>query len=194
MIHRSFKKSPLATTPSKSSFGFVILCPSLDKKSLQNTVESINQIYPKSSIVCTVGNDASEAVIADLKEICEIVPSNDTITSLINVGMKNTKAMWNVIVFAGSWVRPSIYRQFVQFVKDEKDILFQVVDGYTNFVDGSLNGLIVHKNTFVEVGDFPESKLNKPGFKEMELLKLVWATGAISKGCRFKAIMGMKVS
>jgi hypothetical protein len=191
MIYRSFKKSQKAS--KNHDFGFVILCPSLDDKPLRNTVTSIKKMYPKSPIICAVGNNVDAARLNELSEICETIQGNDTITSLINVGLKNSKSIWNVIVFSGCWVRPSIHRQFSCFVKDEKDILFQVVDGHINFVDGSMNGIIINKNTFAEVGDFPESKLNKLGFKEMELLKLMWSVGAIAKGCRFKGIMGMKV-
>lgn len=187
MIHRMSNKKT-------RDFGFVILCPSLDKTALRNTVTSIKQLCPRSPIMSVIGNNVTDVAVKELADVCEVVQGNDTITSLINVGMKKTKAVWNVIIFAGSWVRAGIYRQFSCFVKDEKDILFQVVDGHTNFVDGSMNGIIINKNTFREVGDFPESRLNKPGFKEMELLKLLWSVGAISKGCRFKAIIGMRVA
>lgn len=196
MIHRSLKKHAqiecqAAGSPCK--FGFVVLCPSLDKNALRNTITSINQLYEGAHTLCVVGDDASDEVLTEFNEVCETVKGHNTITSLINVGLKSTKSLWNVIVFAGSWIRPSLYRQFACFVKDEKDVLFQVVNGHTNFVDGSMNGIVIHKNTFAEVGDFPESRVSKPGFQEMELLKLIWAMAAIEKGCRFKAIMGMRV-
>lgn len=179
---------------SASRFGFIILCPTLEKSLVKNTCDSILQTYPGAPMLCVAGGDISDNVLRELNEVCETIRGHNTITSLINFGMKSTKSMWNVIVFAGSWVRPSIYRQFDCFVKEKKDVLFQVVNGRTNFVEGSMNGIIIHKETFADVGDFPEFRIERPGFCEMELLKLLWAMAAIEKGCRFKAIMGMKVA
>lgn len=128
-----------------------------------------------------------------MNQICETIKGYDTITSLINVGMKKTKADWNAIVFAGSWVRSNIYRKFDLFVEKEKDILFPVVDGKINFTEGSMNGIIIHKDTFKEVGDFSTAPMQKSGCSDLELIKLFWSLQAIEKGCTFKAIIGMKI-
>jgi hypothetical protein len=138
-------------------------------------------------------NDATATEVSEMNRHCETVVGQDTITSLINVGVKESKSPWNVIVFAGSWVRGNVYRKFDAFVKSRKDILFPVVDGHYNFVDGSMNGIIIHKETFSEVGDFSTHNMQKEGHNDLELIKLWWSLGALEKGCVFKAIIGMKV-
>lgn len=187
--HSTHIQKPL----EKYDFGFVVLCPERNLGGYQNTVRSINHQYPNAKIIGVVGNDVTTSELAEMDTKCETVMGQDTITSLINVGMKNSKAPWNVIVFAGSWVRGSVYRKFEAFVRDKRDILFPVVDGHYNFVDGSMNGIIIHQDTFAEVGDFSTHNMQKEGHNDLELIKLWWALGAMEKGCLFKAIIGMEV-
>lgn len=175
------------------SFGFVILCPERNMGGLKNTIGSIKQSYADKQVICVVGDDASKQELLEMNNLCQTIKGGDTITSLMNLGIKKSKADWNVLTFAGSWLRPCIYRKFDLFVKSEKDILFPVVDGKTNFYDGSMNGIILHKKTFEEVGDFNTSPMQKSGQNELELIKLFWSFNAIEKGCNFKAIIGMRV-
>lgn len=180
-------------TYKEGRFGFVILCPERNLGGLKNTVKSLKQAYPGSPYLCVVGNDATKAEIAEFNLVCDTFKGKDTITSLINLGIKKSKIDWNVLIFAGSWLRPSLHRKFDLFVKSEKDILFPVVDRKTNFVDGSMNGIMLHKKTFQEVGEFATAPMQKAGSNDLELIKLFWTLDAIEKGCTFKAIMGMKV-
>lgn len=175
------------------SFGFIILCPERNIGGLRNTVSSIRTAFPDFPYICMVGDDASKVELLEMKNICETHQGSDTITSLINQGMKKSKTEWNCVVFAGSWLKHNIYRKFDLFVRSEKDILFPVVDGKTNFYDGSMNGIIIHKRTFEEVGEFSTSPMQKGGYNELELIKLFWSFNAIEKGCTFKAIVGMRV-
>ena len=61
--------------------------------------------------------------------------------------------------------------------------MFPVVDRIWNFVDGSINGLMLSKKLHEEVGDFGSGD-------NLQLTKLIWAHKAIEKGCKFKAIVG----
>lgn len=181
-------KKPL----DKYDFGFIVLCPERNLGGFNNTIRSILYQYPNAKIIGVVGNNATEQEVAEMNIRCTTVVGIDTITSLINAGMKNSEALWNVIVFAGSWVRGGLYRKFDAFVKNKKDILFSVVDGRYNFVDGSMNGIIIHKDTFDEVGDFSNTML-KDGYNNLEMIKLWWSLEALDKGCIFKAIIGLKI-
>lgn len=180
------------TSVSPDKFGFVILCPERNLGGLQNTVNSIRRTYPKSPHLCVVGKDAIKQELDEMSRFCKTIQGENTITSLINRGMAEVEADWNAIVFAGSWITSGLYRKFCLFVKDQRDILFPVVNRKTNFVEGSMNGLIVHRETFREVGKLP-GIMHKTGVNDLELLKLFWAIAAIDKGCHFKAIVGMKV-
>lgn len=194
MRMRSFGLIMTQPTSLKTpSFGFVILCPDKNLENLKNTVKSIRSVYPDSLYLCVVGNDVKKDELTAMLAICDTHKGKDTITSLINTGMKKTKSDWNVIVFAGTWLKLAIQRKFNLFAKDEKDILFSVVEGKYDFVDGSMNGIIIHKKTFAEVGDFAASPLLGEKVSEMEIVKLFWALDAIEKGCKFKAIVGMRI-
>lgn len=179
--------------PKKQPFGFIVLCPERNLGGLKNTVNSIKRGYENASVICTIANDANKDEIKEASNLCDVYKGGSTITSLINTGMKKTKENWNIIVFAGSWITPQLRRKFDLFVKDEKDILFPVMWRKTNFIEGSMNGLIIHKKAFKEVGDFPNGPMQKAGVPEMELIKMFWALDAIKLGYVFKAIVGMKV-
>jgi hypothetical protein len=164
------------------NLGMVVLCPDCNTGLLKTTLSSIKYSYPDAPVLCVVQP-------ADLQELQKIntkfVTGGKTITSLINAGMHNAPSDWNLIVIAGTWVRPLMDRRYSYFVESEKDILFPVVDKKMNFVDGTINGILIHKKTFAEVGDFSDD--------QMELSKLYWGSNAIEHGCRFKAIVGTKL-
>lgn len=191
-MNKAEKQKPLHPVYEDYKFGFVILCPERNVAGLRNTVSSIKQGYPWAKILCVVGNDVTEKELQDMQAICETIVGEDTITSLINLGVKSSQTDWNVLVFAGSWIRSCLYRQFDLFVKKETDILFPVVDGRMNFIDGSMNGIVIHKKALELAGDFP--RMQKAGYNELEMIKTFWAYAAIEQGCRFKAIIGMRVA
>jgi hypothetical protein len=55
-----------------------------------------------------------------------------------------------------------------------------------------MDGIIIHKETFLEVGDFANTKCHMSGVGEMEFIKLGWSLKAIEKGCVMKGIIGMR--
>ena len=77
-------------------------------------------------------------------------------------------------------------QRFAYFFENEKDILFPISDGKTNFVDGTLNGVFINKKTWKEVGEMSDEG-------SLEEIKLFWALDAIDKGVKFKAIAGSKI-
>jgi hypothetical protein len=121
-----------------------------------------------------------------MKAVCDVHRGQETYTSLINVGLSKTKADWNFIVFAGSMIRPNFWVRYSMFLEDDKDILFPVVGGQTNFIDGSMNGILLHGNVLKRVGRLPE-------ISNLEQAKTVWAYTAIKKGCRFKGVLSSRI-
>ena len=90
-------------------------------------------------------------------------------------------------------VRPFVERKLRYFAESPKDVLYPVVGMKMNFVEGSSNGILINKETFKEVGEFPEHKMQKAGVNDFELAKLFWATKAIECGCKFKGIVGLRI-
>lgn len=166
--------------------GFVILCPEHTTGLLKSTVKSIKCRYPKLPMVCATDESATVADIKEMKEICTTYKGKSTFSSLINTGMKHAPAEWNWIVCAGVTVDWKMDYSFSYFTESEKDILFPIVDKKTNFVDATLNGLFINKKTWKEVGEMA----NVGTFEE---IKILWATLAIEKGIKFKAIAGCKI-
>jgi hypothetical protein len=173
--------------------GFVILCPNKDDLALRNTVRSIRH-YAHRDIIGVVGDNAGPHDIKKMKEWCDnVYKGKDTITSLMNTGMKRIKNDWALILFEGSIIRPMLERKICRFVTSEKDVIFPIVAGKYDFVEGSCNGILVHRNTFKEVGDFPEIGMSKEGLNELEVSKMFWAEDAIRKGCQFKGVIGVRI-
>jgi hypothetical protein len=83
-------------------------------------------------------------------------------------------------------MRARLNDKFSLFVENERDILFPIAEGKTNFIDGTLNGLFIHKEAFKEVG-----KMEADG--PLAECKAAWAERAVTKGYRFKAIIGSKI-
>ena len=166
--------------------GFIILCHDGTASRLWNTISSIQVHYPNCPCICATGESTTEEELKTMQKKCVTRMGKNTITSLINAGMKSAPASWNFIVIAGSYVRGHLDQKFSYFVEEEKDVLFPIVDKKMNFVDGTINGILMHKKTFKEVGEMGE-------YESLELCKLEWAVRAIENGCRFKAIAGTKI-
>ena len=138
------------------------------------------------SFICATDDSAKPRDIKEMKDICPTFKGKNTFSSLINVGMKNAKSEWNFIIFAGSTVRQRLDEIFFVFVDSNKDVLFPIAEHKFDFINGTLNGLLINKQTFKEVGDIEETG-------GLEFVKTIWACKAVEKGCRFKAISGAKI-
>jgi len=180
------------------NFGFVILAPERNVGMLSGTMRSIKALYPEAPSVCVVSKDATPTDMRETKKICpDTWRGRDTITSLINTGIKRGNKGWNMIIMEGARARRCIDIKYSQFIKDEKDILFPIVTDYNkegrpvriykSFPDCTLNGIFIHQTTFKKIGDIPEE------CSDLMEAKLFWATIAIENGCRFKGILGTKL-
>src|SRR6516225_3186865 len=88
--------------------GFVVLCADNNLGHVRSTIANLQRNYPAAPMIVTVSDSMHADDVKALKKQCETYEGKDTITSLINVGMKHAKADWNMLVIAGSYVRPNL--------------------------------------------------------------------------------------
>jgi hypothetical protein len=173
--------------------GFLILSPDRNIAGLKNTLGSIKYNSYNRESICVVGNDANDNDIKEMSMLCPTYKGEDTITSLVNLGMEAIKNEWAFIVFGGSRLPRSIEKKWDSFCKADTTILFPVVDSKYNFVDGSFNGVLINKAFFKKVGDFPTNTMQKYGLNDFEFAKMLWTIDAINHKAEFKAIVGMRI-
>ncbi len=173
--------------------GFLILSPDRNVAGLRNTLGSIRQHSYNRESICVVGNDANAKDIKEMKEFCPTYKGDSTITSLVNVGMSKLKQDWAFIVFGGSRLHMFIEKSWASFCKEESDVLYPIAEGKYDFAEGSFNGVLLNKNFFKKVGNFPTETMQKEGMNDFEFAKLIWAYDAILHGATFKGIVGMRV-
>jgi hypothetical protein len=166
----------------------VILCPNLNIGHLRNTVTSANIYYPDASIVIILPDNCNETDLDTSSKLKQTYKAGKTIASMINCGIKYTLCPeWNFIIFSKGWMRNKMEIKYSYFVENEKDILFSITNHkHLNFADVDINGLLVQQKTFKNIGDFPD-------IENFQLSKLIWATKAMEKGCKFKGIVGAKI-
>jgi hypothetical protein len=173
--------------------GFIVLCPDRSPAGLKNSVGSVRYNCYDRDCIAVVPKAISPKEIVELKEYCPaIYKGQDTITSLINTGMKRLKNEWGFLMFAGSRVPSFIERKLKSFVKSDRDVLYPIVEDKYNFVEGAFNGVLVNKAFFKEVGDFPTATMQKAGLNDFEFAKLLWALDALDHNVVFKGIVGMR--
>lgn len=152
--------------------------------SLKLTAKSIAKNYEGIPFFAVVPKSATKEEIEIFKEICPIIKGKNTIASLINTGIKNGNDEWNLIIFAGNWIKSKVDYKYFKFINSDNDVLFPIVNGKYNFLDGSLNGLMINKKFF--------NKINKLSEKEdLDICKLNWAMSVIENKGVFKAILGL---
>lgn len=175
--------------------GFILLCPDKDIKGLKNSLSSIAFHCYNRECIAVVGDNATPEEMKELKEVCPTYKGENTITSLINLGMKKLKHEWAFLMFGGSRVQTYLERKVLVFATQMSDVLYPVgvSDSKWNFVDTAFNGVLINTPFFSKVGDFPTLMMEKDGFNDFELSKLLWAMDAMKAGVTFKAIAGMKV-
>lgn len=168
-------------------YGYVILSPDGNPKYVEITVKSIRRIYDDAKIICVIQDGVVRENEEEIMGICDVLRGEGTYTSLITKGMQNPTSEWNIIIIAGNIVTKRIQDKYSYFVEDERDILFPVVDRKWNFVDGTINGILFHRNANSEIGDFPR-------LDSLQECKIAWASLAMEMGYRFKAIVGARLS
>jgi len=173
--------------------GFIILCPDRSAAGLKNSLGSIRLRSYKRESICLVDKSSNTKDIKDLKNFCPTYKGKDTITSLVNLGIKKIKNEWACIIFGGSRIPSNIEKKLYTFCKEERDVIYPLVENKYNFIEGSFNGVTINKNFFEKVGDFPDQQMRKDGLNDFELAKLLWADNAMKHGVVFKGILGMRV-
>ena len=170
----------------KIKCNFAIICLDDDVSRIKTTASSIKANYPQHSMTCVVQEGTREDDVEMVETICPVFVGGKTITSLINTALRNGGPEWNLIVVAGSWVQKNIDHKFAYFSESNKDIMFPVSNRQCNFIDGTINGIMMHRSTFDEVGKFSDAN-------PLEICKMLWAMKAIENGCKFKAIVGTQI-
>lgn len=173
-------------TEKKLKSCFVILAPEHPVNLIKDTVNSIKYHYPDFPFSTVVDSSANKENVLSIKSISPVYKANETISSMINVGMRHAPCDWVFLIFAGSNVIPKLDSKFAFYVENEKDILFPVAEHKYNFIDATMNGLYINKKTFREVGEFEEKG-------SIQVVKTLWAAQALEFGCKFKAIVGCKM-
>lgn len=167
-------------------YAFVIACIDTSCNLLRNTVDSIKVQDERAPIIAVFPDSTDQENLRNASHLCKVVTGGPTITSLVNAGIRECASGWAFVVFSGSIVRQKMHDKYAYYVDDEQDVLFPVAKNRTNFVDGTMNGMLVATKTFRLVGDMPEEE-------NLEMSKAFWANDAIGHGCRFKAIVGGKI-
>lgn len=180
--------------PKKIDFGFIILSTEHNYAYLKSTVSSIKRNYSDIEHICVADKSINKDVLKEFNTIVPAYKGRETIPSLLNIGLKKTKAEWNFFIFEGTIVRKNLELKMSRFIDNEKEVLFPLTIDYdkgkicnvnTNFPDATLNGVLIHKNAIKEVGEFSNNPL--------DISKLMWSLDAIAKGYKFKGILGTKM-
>jgi hypothetical protein len=173
--------------------GFIVLCPDRNTASLKNTVGSVGHHTTGRECIAVVPKITTPKEMKEFKNICDTYKGQDTITSLVNIGMKRLKHEWGCLLFGGSRIFQYTERRFKNFIRSERDVIYPIVEQKLGFVDASFNGLVINKGFFEEVGDFPTAAMQKEGLNDFEFAKLLWALDAIEKRAQFKGIVGLRI-
>lgn len=163
----------------KLKYNFVIIAYDYKIDCIKSTINSVKILYP----------EANYLVVAKEKhpDIAKVAPIfvGDTISSMINIGMQNSDD-WNFIIMSKGSISNRIDIKYSYFVESENDILFSVVRRDLNFVDASIHGMLLHRKSFTNIGNF----LDIP----FENSKIIWGTCAIEKGYKFKGVVGSNLN
>ncbi len=165
--------------------GFVILCPERNFGGLKSTVRSIHGYFPDKAHLCVAGDDISKEELKEFGSTCKTIKAGSTYASLINVGVKESKPEWSLVVMAGLPLRFGSIRKYETFCTSTKQILYPVIDRQWTFDVASIHGLLLHRDAIEEVGEFSEDET------DFQKVKLIWATNAMEKGYSFRAIVGV---
>lgn len=168
-------------------FGFIILCSDMNPVALKSTIKSLNKSHPTCPIIAVVPNNIKADALKEMKECAEVFKGKDTITSLMNTGLRNCPADWGVFIMAGTWIKIKLTDKLSRFIEDDSDVLFPIVNRIYDFKNATLNGLCINKKVFKKVGPFAEQG-SIPKCKEEWSL---YASGLCNT--KFKAILGAQV-
>jgi DNA gyrase/topoisomerase IV subunit A len=165
----------------QKSLTFIILNPENNPTALRNTTKTISDYYSKCKTLCVLG---TKLELEENQKYAEVVQGGNTMTSLIDKGVSHIKTDWGFVIIAGTRIKPNNLHKYEYFCRDNKDILYPVVERKFAFDEASINGILMHRQTIKDVGLFGDNN------HSIKLVKLLWALTAIEKGYHFKAIVG----
>jgi len=168
--------------------GIIILCPNLNISNLKNTISSADVYYTNNKISVILPENCNKEDLEKFSKLKKTYKCGINLSSMINCGIKNAPCpAWNFIFICKGWMRSRIDIKYSYFIENEKDILFPVTNfKLTNFSDTDINGLLIHKQSFDDIGDFPDEE-------NLDISKLIWINKAMEKGYKFKGIVGAKI-
>lgn len=154
-----------------------ILCLDSSSKNIDRTAKSFVNFSKKYNffVIIPQNSSLSEFYYPTYK-------ANNCITCMFNEAFDKTKSEWLYFVFSGTSIKKNIDLKLSKYINNINDVIFPVVDRIWNFVDGSMNGILLNRKFFEEVGNFESGN-------DIKLTKLEWAGRAIAKGAKFKAIV-----
>lgn len=176
---------------------FIILSPEPNPVHLRDTVRSIrNNFHECSKSIVAVPKSIKKNNFDELKEICPVFRAGETITSLMNLGMKKSAGSgWRIFVMEGARIPRGLDSRYRRWMNSKSDVIFPIVVNHdltgrplsilADFEDCTLNGLMIHSDFFSEIGDFSDNPI--------QISKRFWALGASEGGATFKAILGVKI-
>jgi hypothetical protein len=168
-----------------NNYGFVILCPERNFGGLKVTARSIESFFPNQHYLCVVGDDVSKEEFSEFNGICRTIRAGKTYSSLINTGLSESRTDWSLFFMAGHTARPGVMSRYLHFCKNDKHVLFPVIDRKWQFHEASIHGLFMHKKAVKEVGPFTDQE------EDFQTVKLLWAGSALEKGYQFRALVGV---
>lgn len=162
---------------TKQEFGFVLVNPEI--KVLRTAVESILHNYSTSKILIVLKEKYN---YKELRNLAQLVVVEDNLSNMINAGLNLSISDWNFVICNNfKWFNPKMDHKFFSYVDNDNDILYTINRRNWNFATFDMKCLLINKNTFKKIGNFPEAQ----SFMQS---KLLWAIQAIGLGCVFKGI------
>ena len=167
---------------NKAEYGFVILCPNVNVRHLENTVESIKTYYAESKTLVVLAGKCDLKSTTKVRNLSQLVVAEENLIGMLNKGLElSICGEWNVVIRNLRWINSNLEKKFFTFMESDKDIFFPITRKNWNFSKFDLNGLLLHKKTFSDVGEFPPAD-------SLEESKLLWAGKAMEKGYKLKGI------
>jgi hypothetical protein len=168
---------------------YVILCPDGNFGLLQSTVKSLKIGQSNVPFITVVSNTVKPETLKQLKTVSKVHKAKDTITSLMNTGMRNSPGDWTIFIMAGTWLRRKLVYKYSRFIESDTDILYPIIPTQRDhrFKSCSLNGLCINKKVFKKVGPFAEKG-------DLSKCKEEWSLYAYGLcNSQFKAILGAQI-
>lgn len=176
----------------KFEYGFLILSPEGNINKVKSTLSSISLHYNNIPSICIANTDN----LSEFNKLCPTYKGNNNqISSMINVGMKNSTNKWNILLTEGVWISKNIDKKLSTFAKSESEVLYPIYAQYdmagrvsrvcTDFTNAPINGITIHRSAFMNVGNFSENPT--------KISKQLWHKDAIKKGITFKGILGVRI-